>query len=256
LKWGVITFPGSNDDRDTLYVLREVLQNEAVPLWHKERSLKGVDCVVLPGGFSYGDYLRTGAIARFSPVMSSVADFAAAGGLVLGICNGFQVLCEAGLLPGALVRNRSLAFVCREVSVRVESVANPFTNLAVAGDVWRLPIKHGEGCYVADEATLDRLERDGQILLRYCRKDGGRASEPGRREESADNPNGSLHDIAGIMSAGRNVFGLMPHPEHATDLSLLAAARAAARADGLVLFRSIVNWVSETRQERVAASLR
>ena len=256
MKWGVITFPGSNDDRDTLHVLREVLGSEAASLWHKDRSLQGVDCVVLPGGFSYGDYLRTGAIARFSPVMSSVAEFAAAGGLVLGICNGFQVLCEAGLLPGALVRNRSLSFVCREVSLRVESVANPFTNLAVAGDVWRLPIKHGEGCYVADEATLDRLERDGQILLRYCARDGGRASHAGGRDGSGDNPNGSLHDVAGIMNSTRNVFGLMPHPEHATDMSLLAAASPAARTDGLVLFRSIVNWVSETRLERAAASQR
>src|SRR5262249_28538069 len=156
MKCGVITFPGSNDDRDTLWVLREVLGHDVVPLWHKDRSLAGLDCVVLPGGFSYGDYLRSGAIARFSPVMGAVAEFAARGGLVLGICNGFQVLCEAGLLPGALVRNRSLSFVCREVHVRVETVANPFANLAVAGDVWRLPVKHGEGCYIADEATLER----------------------------------------------------------------------------------------------------
>jgi len=255
VKWGVVTFPGSNDDRDTLHVLREVLGDEAVPLWHKDRSLEGVDCVVLPGGFSYGDYLRTGAIARFSPVMRSVADFAAQGGLVLGICNGFQILCEAGLLPGALVRNRSLSFICREVHLRVESVANPFANLAVTGDVWRLPVKHGEGCYVADEATLDRLERDGQILLRYCRANGARAVEGG--DSSDYNPNAALHDIAGVMNATRNVFGLMPHPEHATDPSLVEATRPGARApDGLTLFRSIANWVAETRDARVAASQR
>lgn len=251
--WGVVTFPGSNDDRDTLHVLRSVLRHEAVSLWHKSRDLHGVECVVLPGGFSYGDYLRCGAIARFSPVMESIAEFAARGGIVLGVCNGFQVLCEAGLLPGALVRNRSLSFVCREVHVRVEGVANPFTNLAVPGDLWRIPVKHGEGCYIADPATLEQLERDGQVLLRYSRADGTRG-EGG--DSDVYNPNGSLNDIAGITNPARNVFGLMPHPEHAADASLLIGRSGAESPDGIKLFRSIANWLTEMKQERAAASLR
>ncbi len=255
MKWGVVTFPGSNDDRDTLHVLRHVLRHEAVALWHKERELHGVDCVVLPGGFSYGDYLRCGAIARFSPVMGAIAEFAARGGLVLGICNGFQVLCEAGLLPGALVRNRSLSFVCREVSLRVESVANPFTHLAVAGDLWRIPVKNGEGCYVADPATLDQLERDGRVLLRYCRADGSR--DRNGREPGDYNPSGALRDIAGVMNAGRNVFGLMPHPEHAADPTVVAACWPARRSpDGLKIFESIADWLAGTRERQTAGSMR
>jgi phosphoribosylformylglycinamidine synthase subunit PurQ / glutaminase len=253
VRWGVVTFPGSNDDRDTLHVLRRSLGDEAVALWHKDTDLGGVDCVVLPGGFSYGDYLRCGAIARFSPVMEAVREFASSGGLVLGICNGFQVLCEAGLLPGALVRNRSLRFVCLEASLRVESVANPFTHLAVPGDVWRIPVKHGEGFYVADTPTLDRLERDGRILLRYCRPDGSRDREEGAREY---NPNGSLRDIAGVMNAGRNVFGLMPHPEHAADADRMACEDPRRRPDGLKLFQSIAQWVVETRQRASVGSMR
>ena len=254
MRWGVVTFPGSNDDRDTLHVLRHNLGHDAVSLWHKDRGLGGVDCVVLPGGFSYGDYLRCGAIARFSPVMSAVAEFAAAGGYVLGICNGFQVLCEAGLLPGALVRNRSLKFVCRETSLRVESVSNPFTNLAVPGDVWQIPVKHGEGFYVADPQTLDQLERDGRVLLRYCRPDGSRD-----REDDAErpyNPNGSMRDVAGVMSAGRNVFGLMPHPEHAADAKRLACENPRRSPDGLKIFRSIAQWVAESRERASVGSMR
>lgn len=236
MRWGVVTFPGTNDDRDTVHVLRHVLGHEARPLWHKDADLHGVDCVVLPGGFSYGDYLRCGAIARFSPVMGAVAEFAAGGGLVLGICNGFQVLCEAGLLPGALVRNRDLRFVCRDVTLRVEGISNPFANLAFPGDVWRIPVKHGEGCYVADAATLERIERDGQVLLRYCRPDGSRDREDDPVRDGY-NPNGSVHDIAGVMNATRNVFGLMPHPERASE-SVLGST------DGKNMFVSIVESLS------------
>lgn len=255
MKWGVVTFPGSNDDRDTREVIEKVLGDEAIRLWHKDSELRGVECVVLPGGFSYGDYLRAGAIARFSPIMRALRDFADAGGLVLGICNGFQILCEAGLLPGALVRNRSLSFVCRDTTLRVENVANPFTNLAVVGDVWRIPVKHGEGCYVADEATLDQLERNGQILLRYCRSDGTRSRAAG--EEDLYNPNGALRDVAGVMSAGRNVFGLMPHPEHAADTALWRVSRHGAREpDGLKIFRSISRWLGDAHEQRTLESQR
>jgi len=255
VKWGVVTFPGSCDDRDAVHVLRHDLGHEAVALWHKDADLHGVDCVVLPGGFSYGDYLRCGAIARFSPVMRAITEFAAQGGYVLGICNGFQVLCEAGLLPGALVRNRSLRFVCRPVHLRVESVANPFTQLAVPGDVWSIPVKHGEGCYVADAHTLDQLERDGSILLRYCRSDGTR-DRHGDVAAADYNPNGSLRDIAGIMNATRNVFGLMPHPEHAADRELGSCELPRCSADGLKIFQSIADWVAETRERASAGSLR
>jgi phosphoribosylformylglycinamidine synthase len=187
--------------------------------------------------------------------MAAVVEFASSGGLVLGICNGFQVLCEAGLLPGALVRNRSLRFVCREVSLRVESVANPFTNLAVPGDVWQIPVKHGEGFYVADTATLDELERDGRVLLRYSRPDGSRDRDADAG--SADyNPNGSLRDIAGVMNAGHNVFGLMPHPEHAADARRLACEDPRRTADGLRIFRSIAGWVAESRERLSVGSLR
>ena len=259
MRWGVVTFPGTNDDRDTLHILRDVLRHEAVALWHKDPDLHDVDCVVLPGGFSYGDYLRCGAIARFSPVLGSIAAFAARGGFVLGICNGFQVLCEAGLLPGALVRNRSLSFVCREVNLRVESVANPFAQLAVVGDVWRIPVKHGEGCYVADDATLDQLERDGQILLRYCRPDGTRSKDDdGPGAGGADyNPNGALRDVAGVMNAGRNVFGLMPHPEHMADPTLTAATWPdRPNPDGLKIFQSIADWIAGMRERPSAGSMR
>ena len=255
MRWGVVTFPGSNDDRDTRSVIQSALGHEVERLWHKDADVRGIDCVILPGGFSYGDYLRAGAIARFSPILGAVRDHAAAGGLVLGICNGFQILCEAGLLPGALVRNRSLSFVCRDVSLRIENVANPFTNLAVVGDVWHIPVKHGEGCYVADEATLDQLERNGQILLRYCRPDGSRARSPG--EDERYNPNGALRDVAGVMNAERNVFGLMPHPEHAADPGLWRVAQSrAGEPDGLKIFRSIARWLTDAREARAVESQR
>lgn len=225
MKWGVVLFPGSNDDDDTLWTLRDGLGDEAVPLWHKDADLHGVEAVILPGGFSYGDYLRCGALARFSPVMLSVSKFAADGGPVVGICNGFQILCEAGLLPGVLRRNRSLTFVCEPARVKVENADTAWTGECAFGELLTIPVKHGEGCYVADEQTLDRLEADGRVLFRYVDAEGVSTNEA--------NPNGSLRNIAGVMNEGGNVFGMMPHPEHAVD-GLLAGGE-----DGLRLFRSL-----------------
>ena len=238
MRWGVVTFPGSNDDHDTLYVLEHVLGEDAVSLWHKDRDLQGVECVVLPGGFSYGDYLRCGAMARFSPIMESVIAFAGAGGLVWGICNGFQVLCEAGLLPGALIRNRGLRFVCGQVQLRLETTDTPFTGRCARGEVLTLPIKHGEGCYVADPATLERLDENRQVVLRYVDASG--------RATAGANPNGSLNNIAGVVNEQRNVFGLMPHPEHASEKVL-------GGEDGLKLFRSVIAAHREVGDRRGAA---
>jgi phosphoribosylformylglycinamidine synthase I len=232
MRWGVVVFPGSNDDRDALRVAERILGDEAVALWHKDRDLRAVDCVILPGGFSYGDYLRCGAMAKYSPIMEAVARHADAGGLVLGICNGFQILCEAGLLPGALVRNRSLNFVCDLVTVRVEQTDTPFTEGCRAGELLTLPIKHGEGCYVADESTLGALEHEARIVFRYVDRAGRAGTEA--------NPNGSLANIAGVCNAGRNVVGLMPHPEHAVE-------RLVGGEDGLKLFRSAQGWVKRGR---------
>ena len=225
MKWGVVRFPGSLDDGDALYALREVLGQDAAMLWHKDETLGGADCIVLPGGFSYGDYLRCGAIARFSPIMKSVARFAAAGGLVIGICNGFQILCEAHLLPGALMRNRSLSFICDFINVRVDNVQTPFTRAAHPGQILRLPIKHGEGCYVALAEDLAQMEERGQVVLRYV-DDAGAATD-------AANPNGSMRSIAGVANDRFNVFGLMPHPEHAVEKML-------GGDDGLKIFQSII----------------
>ena len=205
---GVITFPGSLDDRDALRAV-ECMGGEGVALWHADPDFRGVDAVVLPGGFSYGDYLRTGAIARFSPVMDEVRRFAAGGGAVLGICNGFQILCEAGLLPGALIRNRGLRFVCRPVDVRVETTASALTEGLVPGEVLRIPVKHGEGQFIAGEHELRRLEADGLVVFRYC--------GPGGELHDRYNVNGSANAIAGVRNAAGNVVGLMPHPEHAVD---------------------------------------
>ena len=205
---GVVTFPGSLDDRDALRAV-ELMGGEGVPLWHADPDLKGVDGVVLPGGFSYGDYLRCGAIARFAPVMEEIGRFAARGGPVLGICNGFQILCESGLLPGALIRNRSLRFVCRNVYLRVETTATPVTIDVLPGEVLEMPIKHGEGQFVASEADLDRLEEEARVVFRYSGPDGAVAD--------THNPNGALRGIAGIRNEAGNVVGLMPHPEHAVD---------------------------------------
>jgi phosphoribosylformylglycinamidine synthase I len=205
---GVVTFPGSLDDGDALRAVG-LMGGEGVALWHGDADLDGVDAVVLPGGFSYGDYLRCGAIARFAPVMADVRAFADRGGPVLGICNGFQILCESGLLPGALIRNRSLRFVCRVVSLRVESSQTPVTSDLVPGEVLQIPIKHGEGQFTADPQTLDRIEDEGRVVFRYCSRTGEVAE--------ASNPNGAARAIAGIRNERGNVVGMMPHPEHAVD---------------------------------------
>jgi phosphoribosylformylglycinamidine synthase subunit PurQ / glutaminase len=234
---GVVVFPGSNCEQDTTWGLR-VAGAEPVELWHESPDLGGVAAVVLPGGFAYGDYLRAGVIARFSPVMRAVADFAAEGGLVLGICNGFQVLAEAGLVPGALLRNRGLRFVCREVAIAPERLDTPFTRLVGERRPLRMPVAHGEGCYYADAATLDALERDGRVLFRYVHPDGTPAGET----DDPANPNGSLRAIAGVMNMAGNVAGLMPHPERAAEALL-------GSDDGLPILRSLV----EAAGERAAA---
>jgi len=234
MRWGVVVFPGSNDDRDALRVAERQLGDEAVALWHKDRDLRGADVVLLPGGFSYGDYLRCGAMASCSPVMDAVRTHAASGGLVLGICNGFQVLCEAGLLPGALVRNRSLSFICDLVTVRVETIETPFTEGCHPGELLALPIKHGEGCWVADEDTLTALERDHRIVFRYVDRAG--------RVTPEACPNGAVGNVAGVCSEGRNVVGLMPHPEHAVERQI-----GYNTEDGLKLFRSAQAWLRRAR---------
>ncbi len=226
MNFAVLQFPGSNCDQDAVHVLRNVLGQTVRLVWHKEHSLGDADAVIVPGGFSYGDYLRTGAIAHFSPVMEAVQTFAANGGPVLGICNGFQILCEAGLLPGALIRNRSLQFRCEHVYLKPVTLDSPFTNSIPPGKLLRLPIAHGEGCYFADDATLAQLREGNQILWRYVDA-RGEATE-------AANPNGSLDNIAGICNAGRNVAGLMPHPERASEPIL-------GSADGRLIFESFVS---------------
>ena len=221
MKFAVIVFPGSNCDHDAHYAASHVLGQDAAFVWHKETSLGGADVVILPGGFAHGDYLRTGAIARFSPVMTEVTKFAAAGGPVLGICNGFQILLEAGLLPGAMLRNRSVQFHCEHVRVRVEQTDTPFTLAASLGQVLRIPIAHGEGNYYAEPEVLERLEKNRQVIFRYL-----------------ENPNGAANDIAGLCNEQRNVVGLMPHPERACELAL-------GSADGLVMFESVLKAVTD-----------
>jgi phosphoribosylformylglycinamidine synthase I len=228
MKFGVITFPGSNSDEDAFLAISDVLGQEGVKLWHKDHDLRGVDVVILPGGFSYGDYLRAGAIARFSPIMREVVAHADRGGPVIGICNGFQIACEAGLLPGALLRNSSLQFVSELVRVRVENNETRFTNEYEAGQILRLPIAHGEGRYTADDATLDRLEQNDQVVFRYVNANG-------EVDPSAD-PNGSMRGIAGIVNDRGNVLGLMPHPER-------AAEAIVGSADGVALFESLLAQV-------------
>jgi phosphoribosylformylglycinamidine synthase subunit PurQ / glutaminase len=225
VKFGVIIFPGSNCDHDAYWTIQHVTKQPVTFLWHDSHDLENCDAIIVPGGFAYGDYLRTGAIARFSPVMESVRRFADSGGLVLGICNGFQILCESGLLPGALMRNIGLKYICRPVYVRVESVETPFTSACHPGDVLTIPIGHMEGNYFCDESTLGRLQRDNRIVFRY-------ATEDGRITEDA-NPNGSVDNIAGICNAGRNVLGMMPHPERAAEPEL-------GYLQGLKIFESLV----------------
>jgi len=217
MRFGVVVFPGSNCDHDAWYAVSHNLGHQAEFIWHDSSSLGPMDAVILPGGFSYGDYLRCGAIAKFSPVMAAVRKFAADGGLVLGLCNGFQILVESGLLPGALLRNRSLKFVCRQVTLRVETTNTPFTSAAAQGQLLRLPVAHGEGCYFADDRTLAMLKAEDRVVLRYL-----------------DNPNGSLDDIAGICNESRNVMGMMPHPERASDALI-------GSVDGRVILESMVH---------------
>lgn len=226
MKFGIIQFPGSNCDLDKLWVLQDVLKQEARYLWHKDTNIGDLDCIVVPGGFSYGDYLRTGSIARFSPVMKAVADHAAKGKLVIGICNGFQILCEAGLLPGALLRNRSLQFRCEHIYLRVETVRSPFTNAARRKQIIRVPVAHGEGCYFADAETIAELKKNNQILFRYV-------DAKGKVVDTAS-PNGAVENIAGICNKARNVCGMMPHPERASEETL-------GSTDGRVVFESILN---------------
>jgi phosphoribosylformylglycinamidine synthase I len=225
MRFAVVVFPGSNCDHDAYHAAKDVLGQDAEFIWHKETSLKGADAVILPGGFSHGDYLRTGAIARFSPIMQAVADFARRGGPVIGICNGFQILLEAGLLPGAMLRNSDLKFHCEHIWVRVEQTGTPFTLRASPGQVLKLPIAHGEGNYFAEPDVIRELETSGRVVFRYCDSAG--------EVTAAANPNGAFNNIAGICNEGRNVVGLMPHPERACE-SVLGSA------DGLVLFESVV----------------
>lgn len=225
MKFGVVVFPGSNCDHDAFYAIGKILRQPVEFIWHQSEDLAHSDAVILPGGFSYGDYLRTGAIARFSPVMKSVEKFANSGGLVLGICNGFQTLCEAGLLPGAMMRNLGLRYICRHVHIRVEQTSTAFTAAAKQGQILKIPIAHNDGNYTADESTLADLERNNQIVFRYTTPDG--------KNDEAGNPNGSMHNIAGICNRERNVAGLMPHPERAVESALDSA-------DGLVIFQSMV----------------
>ena len=230
VRFGIVVFPGTNCDRDTYHVIKDVIEEEAFYLWHKDTDLKGADVIILPGGFSYGDYLRSGAIAKFSPIMERVIEFAHEGGLVLGICNGFQILLEVGLLPGAMLRNKTLKFICRFVNLRVENNQTPFTLLYEKGEVLSIPIAHMDGNYFADGKTLEALEQNHRVVLRYSCPDGTLSEEC--------NPNGSLNSIAGIINEKGNVFGLMPHPERASEAIL-------GSEDGKRMFLSIARYVRE-----------
>jgi phosphoribosylformylglycinamidine synthase subunit PurQ / glutaminase len=225
MKFGVVVFPGSNCDHDAFYALGNVLKKPVEFIWHQSQDLANCDMVILPGGFAYGDYLRTGAIARFSPVMKAVERFANSGGMVLGICNGFQILLEAGLLSGAMMRNGGLRFICRHVHIRVEQTDTPFTNAAMPGQILTIPIAHSDGNYNCDQAALADLEKNRQVIFRYTTPDGG--------DDAAGNPNASMNNIAGICNRERNVAGLMPHPERAVEPAL-------GSADGLVIFQSMI----------------
>ena len=228
MKFGVITFPGSNCDQDMIYVLRNIMEQEVEELWHKDRDLKGCDFIVLPGGFSYGDYLRSGAIARFSPIMEEVIAHANRGGYVFGVCNGFQILCESGLLPGALLHNENQKFICKNVHLKPQNFQTLVTNKADVIEPMLIPIAHAEGRYQIDADGLDSLNQKGQVLFRYCDERGAIVPEA--------NPNGSVDNIAGVANEGMNVFGMMPHPERAADPNL-------KNTDGRILFESILNVV-------------
>lgn len=230
MKFGVVVFPGSNCDHDTYHVISKVIGQPVDFIWHRQSTLNDCDAVILPGGFSYGDYLRTGAIARFSPVMGAVKEFAGRGGLVMGICNGFQILCEAGLLPGALLRNANLKFICEHVNMRVETTDTPFTNRCQRGQVLSVPIAHGDGNYYCDAATLAELQRENRIIFRYADEHSNATKE--------SNPNGSLENIAGICNRERNVLGLMPHPERASEMLL-------SSQDGRIVFFSLADTLAE-----------
>ncbi len=236
MNFGVIVFPGSNCDHDCIHVLSDVLGHKAIPVWHKETKLDGLDAIILPGGFSYGDYLRTGAIARFSPVMGAVKQFAHEGGMVLGICNGFQILLEAGLLPGAMLRNQSLAFICKDVYVTVENAATPFTGLCRPGQVLKIPIAHADGNYYTDDVTLSQMKAAAQIVFRYCTPEGKVTAEA--------NPNGSLDNIAGIRNAAGNVMGMMPHPERSAEAVL-------GNNDGRLIFLSMLDALQKAKLKAV-----
>jgi phosphoribosylformylglycinamidine synthase subunit PurQ / glutaminase len=236
MNFGVIVFPGSNCDHDCVHVVSDVLGHKATPVWHKETSLAGLDAVILPGGFSYGDYLRTGAIARFSPVMGAIQRFAGEGGMVLGICNGFQILLEAGLLPGAMLRNRSLSFICRDVHVCVENAATPFTGRCEPGQVLKLPIAHAEGNYYTDDVTLSQMKANAQIVFRYCTPAGEVTPEA--------NPNGSRDNIAGVRNAAGNVMGMMPHPER-------CAEEVLGNDDGRLIFLSMLDALEKAKLKTV-----
>lgn len=242
MKFGVVQFPGSNCDDDAHYAIGSVIGQPVEFIWHQSENVSGFDAIILPGGFAFGDYLRTGAIARFSPVMKAVGRFAREGGLVLGICNGFQILLEAGLLPGAMLRNKRLRFLCRQVHVRVENTDTPFTCAARPGQVLEIPIAHMEGNYFCDAETLAELERNRQVVFRYVHADGGDAGA----DDFEANPNSSLAAIAGISNRERNVVGLMPHPERAVESAL-------GSTDGLVILRSMVESLSRRAAERVPA---
>jgi len=235
MKFGVIVFPGSNCDHDAFYAIGSVLHKPVEFIWHQSQDLANCDAVILPGGFAHGDYLRTGAIARFSPVMKSIEKFANGGGMVLGICNGFQILLEAGLLPGAMMRNSGLRYICRHVHIRVEQADTPFTNAAQSGQILTVPIAHNDGNYTCDEATLADLEKNHQVIFRYTTLDG--------LDDAAGNPNGSMNNIAGICNRERNVVGLMPHPERAVESAL-------GSDDGLVIFKSMVEALVSTAKAR------
>lgn len=230
MKFGVLVFPGSNCDHDCFYVIKDVLKQPVEYIWHKNTKLDHFDCIIIPGGFSYGDYLRCGAVARFSPVMNSVINFANKGGLVIGICNGFQILLESGLLPGAMLRNNNVHFICKHVYLKTENIKTPFTNLCKKEDVLEIPIAHNEGNYYIDEDGLKNLEKNNQIVFKYCSKEGEVSTQ--------HNPNGALANIAGIVNKEGNVLGMMPHPERSSEDEL-------GSKDGFVIFNSILEWVKK-----------